>query len=134
MNTFHFIYMTSWIRRPYLRPCLSSIFGYWPCFPVKVWANTILIESSPELSRGGSFRGHSVSSQLIHKMTHTVRLLWAICEFASHTAELAMRHSWDYLMIHHAVVAVGSLWDLQNLRKLTASSLWAHLVNTPWAR
>ena len=33
----------------------------------------------------GSFWGHSISSQWIHKMTHTVSLLGAFHEFATHT-------------------------------------------------
>ena len=46
---------------------------------VKMWANTMLTESTPELSHGGLIWGHSVTSWLTHQMTHTVRLLWAFC-------------------------------------------------------
>ena len=47
--------------------------------PVKVWANTILTESSLELSHGGLIWGHSVTSPLTLKTTHAVRFLWAFC-------------------------------------------------------
>ena len=50
---------------------------FW-CFPVKVWANTILRELT-WISRSGLIWGHSVTSQLTHKPTHDVRLLWAFC-------------------------------------------------------
>ena len=48
-------------------------------FPAKMWANTVLTESSPELSQGGLIWGHSVTSRLTHKTTHAVRLLWVFC-------------------------------------------------------
>ena len=55
-------------------PCL------WQADPGKVWANTILTESSPELSHGGLiWGGHSVTSQSTHKTTPAVRLLWTFC-------------------------------------------------------
>ena len=80
-----------------------------------------LTESSSELCHVGLIWRHSVSSQGTHKMTHTVRLLWAFCELATHT----VRWLWAIREItrwaHLAVVAVSSLWELQTHRKLTAS-------------
>ena len=79
-------------------------------------------------------------SQRAHLMTHTVRLLWAFYEFAwmclsfateenktlqktsnSHR-ELVVRYLWDHVMTHHAVAAVGSLWELQTHGKLTITA------------
>ena len=42
-----------WIQRPELPRISSQVFIYSKCAPVKVWANTILTDSSPELSHGG---------------------------------------------------------------------------------
>ena len=51
-------------------------------FQLKVWADTILTESSPELSHSEVIWGHSVTSQLTHKTTLAVRLLWDCCELS----------------------------------------------------
>ena len=61
------------------KSCQDCLIACKDTHPVKVWANTILTESSPELSHGGLIWGHSVTSQLTNKTTNTVRFLWAFC-------------------------------------------------------
>ena len=63
--------------------------------PLKVWANIILTESSPELSQGG-LNAHFEDTQLAHselkRSAHTVSFLWVD---NSHR-ELAVSYLWDH--------------------------------------
>ena len=72
-------------------------------YPVKVWANTILTHSSPELSRSGIIWGHSVSSQWTHTVSLLcVGLLWAHCELVS--CELTMLTHCDLILLPHGEI------------------------------
>ena len=70
----------------------------------------------------GSFWGHSISSKWTHKMIHTVSLLWAFREFATHMVSLLWAICEITQWAHHAVVEVSSLLKLQTHGKLTANS------------
>ena len=74
--------------------------------PLKVWANTILTESSHELCHGGLIWIHSVSSQGTHKMS-------------SH-CEIAVGFLWVCLNVF-----VICQWEKQKLKKNFKLTLWA---------
>ena len=82
--------------------------------PVKVWADTILTDSSPELYlMVGSFWEHSVSSQWTHKMS-------------SH-CELAVSFLW--VCNSHSELTATSAWMVSSSGDLTNSSKQAHCVS-----
>ena len=123
-----------------------SILSQWRC-ELTLYSERGL-ESSPELSHGGLMRTLNYLTGNSPDDSHceiAVSFLLVCFECVCHLPlrktkntnshrELALRYSWDHLMTHHAVVAVGSLWELQTHGKLTASSLWSHLVSTLWAK
>ena len=86
-----------------------------------------------------SFWDHSSSSQWTHKI---VSLLWALFEFVTHTVSLLWTICEIIRWAHRTVVAVSSLWELQNswkahskltLRVHLVSPLWANWVSSKWA-
>ena len=78
----------------------------------------------------GSFWGHSVTSQWTDMMTHNVSLLLSFHKFATHTVSLLWAICEITQWAHHAVVAMGSLWANQVASKwghheiIQMSSLW----------
>ena len=66
----------------------------------------------------GSFWRHSVRSLWTHYMAHTVSLLWALCEFATHR-KLAVSYLWDHTRVptvvesHRKNCGYGKSWKIK---------------------
>ena len=90
----------------------------------KVWANTILTESSSELSHSGFIQlAHSVSSQWTHKISSHCELSG---EFATHTVISLL----PLYMVSSSGDLTNSSQQARRMRcKLTKSSQHAHSVS-----
>ena len=97
------------------RKCIS------PNIPVKVWANTILTESSPELSHGGLIL-KTLTLRTVHSQDELT--LWACSELSAATPW------WAHRVILRAALSKLTVWVANSRKAHSKLTMWAHLVSS----